>query len=103
MSCGIALVTGSSRGIGRAIALRLATDGFDVAVNDLGHLDHGLRTLEKEILDKGRRCAIVVADVSSESDVKGMVERVVAELGGLDVVSACSIFWSNRSKDWYLK
>lgn len=88
-SLGIALVTGSARGIGRAIALRLAQDGFDVAVNDIAARKGELEDLQKQITstNEGGRCAIVPADVSSESEVKGMIESVVQELGGLDVVS----------------
>lgn len=86
MSKGVALVTGSGQGIGRAISLRLADDGFDIAVNDIPSNQHNLESLVKEIESKGRKSTIVVADVSQEDQVKAMVEATVKNLGGLDVV-----------------
>ena len=82
---GVALVTGAARGIGRGIALRLADDGFDVAVNDLPNtpeLDEVIKTIE----GKGRRALAVPGDVSDESVVTDMIQRTVTTLGGLDVV-----------------
>ncbi|KII90724.1 hypothetical protein PLICRDRAFT_90491 [Plicaturopsis crispa FD-325 SS-3] len=87
-SKGVALVTGSARGIGRAIALRLADDGFDVAVNDVLASRDDLEALRTEILEKGRKSHVVPADVSVEEEVKEMVSITVAELGGLDVMVA---------------
>lgn len=86
-SLGVALVTGASQGLGRAIALRLADDGFDVAINDLPSAKDNLETLSKEILAKGRKTFTAIADVSVEADVEGMVATVVESLGQLDVVS----------------
>ena len=85
---GVALVTGAARGIGREIALRLATDGFDVAVNDLNSSSaKDIEEVKKEIEAKGRRSHIVYADVSNEPEVEAMVKSVVDTLGSLDVVS----------------
>lgn len=86
-SKGVALVTGASKGIGRAIALRLADDGFDVALNSRSSSKEELDTLSQEITQKGRRTSIVLGDVSQEADVRRMVDSTVRELGGLDVVS----------------
>ena len=83
----IALVTGAARGIGRAIALRLARDGLDVAVNDRSNSPE-LDGLVREIESKGRRALAVPGDVSLEADVKKTVGRVVQDLGSLDVVGA---------------
>ena len=83
---GVALVTGAAQGIGRAIALRLADDGFDVAVNDLPSAKDNLESLSQELIGKGRRTCIVPADVSVEAEVKSMVSAVVEELGELNVV-----------------
>jgi len=85
---GVALVTGSAQGIGRGIALRLADDGFDIAVNDISANKPNLASLAEEIRSKGRKALEVVADVSVEDEVKGMVESAVKELGGLDVMVA---------------
>ncbi|KZP26749.1 NAD(P)-binding protein [Athelia psychrophila] len=90
MSKGVALVTGSgsARGIGRAISLRLADDGFDVAVTDIPTNQRNLETLVEEIKAKGRKSCSILADVTQEEQVKMMVETVVRDLGGLDVMIA---------------
>jgi nucleoside-diphosphate-sugar epimerase len=84
---GVALVTGSAQGIGRGIALRLAEDGFDLALNDLPSNSKPLESLVAERQAKGRKTAIVLADVTVEAEVKAMVDNAVAALGSLDVVS----------------
>ncbi|WP_207955854.1 acetoin reductase [Rubrobacter marinus] len=87
-SARVALVTGAARGIGRGIALRLAEDGLDVAVNDVGANEEGLNEVAEEIRGVGRRTATIVADVSRADEVEGMVGRVAEELGRLDVMVA---------------
>ncbi len=86
MTTKVALVTGAARGIGRAIALRLAEDGLDVAVNDLPNTPE-LGDVVREIENKGRRSLAVPADVSLEEDVEKIIQQVVQKLGSLDVVS----------------
>jgi len=81
------LVTGAARGIGRGIALRLADDGFDVAVNDLPGT-HELDEVVEMIVGKGRRALAVPGDVSDEFVVADMIESTVKTLGGLDVMVA---------------
>jgi len=83
----VALVTGAARGIGRATALRLAEDGFDVAVNDLPNTPE-LNDVLEGIQSKGRRSLAVPADVSLESEVVRMVQDIVSKLGSLDVMVA---------------
>lgn len=85
----------SGQGIGRAIALRLADDGFDVAVNDIPSSVDKLEAVAEEIKTKGRKSSTHYADVSVERQVKDMIEAVVKEHGGLDVVSSKKIrkFW----------
>lgn len=87
-SKGVALVTGAGQGIGRAVALRLADDGFDVAVNDLPANMERVESLVHEIQSKGRASSMYLADVSQEDQVKAMIDGVVAEHGALDVMVA---------------
>ena len=83
-----ALVTGACRGIGKSIALRLARDGLDVAVNDIEANKSELESVAEEIRGAGRRSAAVTADVSVADEVEAMVGRVADELGSLDVMVA---------------
>lgn len=80
-----ALVTGSSRGIGKAIALALAEAGADVAVNYREH-DGEAQDLCGRIKGIGRRCIAVQADVSSASDVSRLAETVRRELGTVTIL-----------------
>ncbi|KAH9478057.1 Short-chain dehydrogenase [Psilocybe cubensis] len=83
---GVALITGASRGIGRAIAIRLAKDGFRVAINDLISAKNELEAVAKEITTNGSDAEMFFADVSVEDDVERMVDAVVRLMGGLDVM-----------------
>lgn len=84
----VALVTGAAQGIGRSIALRLAADGLNVAVNDVENNLDGLEMLAREIRDGGRRASTFVADISDSDEVETMVRSVAGELGRLDVMVA---------------
>ena len=81
----VALVTGASRGIGRAVALALAEAGADVAVNYLAREAPALETV-KTIEHLGRRAIPVPADVSLTAEVAGMVEVVEEDLGQVDIL-----------------
>ena len=96
----VALVTGTANkhGIGRAIALRLAREGADVAVNDRPIAPgedvpwrgqdgwNGTESLAAEIRALGRRGLAVTADITDRAQVAAMVERVTSELGAIDIL-----------------
>ncbi|KAJ7182849.1 acetoin reductase family protein [Mycena crocata] len=86
----VALVTGAARGIGKAIALRLAADGFDVAVNDIPQNATELSEVVQEIKELHVDSLACIADVSIEAQVQNMIEEVVAHFptGRLDVMIA---------------
>lgn len=81
----VALVTGSARGIGRAIALRLARDGFKVVVNDID-VTREAEAVVKEIQAASGEALALAADVSRPDQVKALVDRTVASFGRLDVL-----------------
>ncbi|PQO44276.1 SDR family oxidoreductase [Blastopirellula marina] len=81
----IALVTGSSRGMGRACALRLAEAGSDVIVNYVTSRTAAMETA-KEIRAMGRRSFVVKADVSQKDDVESMMEYVSEHIQQLDII-----------------
>ncbi|KAJ3763894.1 hypothetical protein EV360DRAFT_65944 [Lentinula raphanica] len=88
-SLGVALVTGAAQGIGKAIALRLANNGFRIALNDLPKMDEQLKTVAHEIARQtGVETFIAPGDVSKESDVERMVGHSAKALGGIDVMIA---------------
>jgi len=78
----IALVTGGGRGLGRAICLALAREGASVALTDL----HNAEQTAKEIEKLGGKALAFSADVLKEPEVKAMVDRIVAEWGGIDIL-----------------
>jgi 3-oxoacyl-[acyl-carrier protein] reductase len=91
----VALVTGGSRGIGRASAIALARAGYDVAVNYLRAADEAAAAV-REIQALGRRAVALQADVSAEQEVARLVSAAEQQLGPIDVlVNNAGI---NRSK-----
>jgi 3-oxoacyl-[acyl-carrier protein] reductase len=81
----VALVTGSGRGIGRAIAVALARAGADVAINYLTRAADA-KDAESEIAGHGRRSVVVQADVSKAAGVDRLVDRVRTELGHIEIL-----------------
>lgn len=81
----VALVTGSSRGIGRASALKLAEAGADVIVNYVTSQGAAMNVAEK-IAALGRNTWVVKADVSEEEDVESLMEFVGETVGRLDII-----------------
>ncbi|KAK2624551.1 hypothetical protein QTJ16_006501 [Diplocarpon rosae] len=83
-----AIVTGSARGIGRSIAIRLAEDGYDVCINDVVANQAGIDETVKEIQALGRLSYGHVADVSKLTEVEALIEAAVANLGPLNLMIA---------------
>lgn len=76
----VALVTGAARGIGKAIAARLQSDGATVAINDV------LEAELQQVMNEGIGSDAIVADVSVRAEVQAMVDRVVERFGKLDIL-----------------
>jgi 3-oxoacyl-[acyl-carrier protein] reductase len=81
----VSLVTGASRGIGRSIALALAKEGANVAVNYATSSD-AAKEVAEEIKGLGRRAMVIKADVAVKSEVDAMVKKVVDEFGKIDIM-----------------
>jgi len=80
----VAVVTGAGRGIGRAIAVAMASAGADVAV--ASRTESELEAVAEEIRSLGLGALVVRTDASVEAEMAALVERTVAELGGLDIM-----------------
>ena len=80
-----ALITGASRGIGKAIALKLAGQGANIAIPYLGDPAEAEQA-QKEIETLGVKCVMYVCDVSSFEASKEVVEKVIEEFGGVDIL-----------------
>src|SRR5690348_10495921 len=81
----VALVTGSGRGIGKAIALHFARHGADVVINFFRNREPAEETAH-EVEKLGRRALLVKADVGDLDDITRMFDEVEKEFGGLDIL-----------------
>ena len=81
----VALVTGSGRGIGKAIALKLAENGATLIINDVGDSAPAEQTVT-EIKNMNRQAMVVMTDVSSSTDVNRMVETAITTYGKVDIL-----------------
>jgi NAD(P)-dependent dehydrogenase (short-subunit alcohol dehydrogenase family) len=100
----VAIITGASKGIGRAIALGFAREGADVTL--AARSGSLLEDIAGEILQTGRRALPVVTDVTDEAAVENMVACTVEEFGRLDIlinnagISATRPVWGVRLEQW---
>lgn len=90
----VALITGSSRGIGRGCALEMARAGADIAVSYRTHPDEA-EAVAAEIRAMGRQALVVGADVADRSAVENLVNTTIAEFGHLDI-AVCNAAYSKR-------
>ena len=80
-----ALITGATRGIGKQIALTLAQNGYDIAINYRTENEALIET-KKQIEEKGVKCLTVQGDVSSFEDCERFVKEIINEYGKIDVL-----------------
>lgn len=80
------LVTGSSQGIGKTIALRFSSFGAQLALNDISSQEDKLKEVRQEIQEKGGKAEYFLADVSDRKQVQKMVEDIKQKFGKLDVL-----------------
>ncbi len=81
-----ALITGSSQGIGKSIALHLAKLGASIALNDIAAQEENLKTAREEIKSLGVDCQYFIADVSDYAQCQQMASDIKAKMGKLDIL-----------------
>lgn len=102
-----AIITGASRGIGRAVALMFAKQGADILVNDLV-VDDAAKQTVAEIEKLGRKAIAVAANVADYKSAQDMVHECVKSLGGVDIlvnnagISRPSMLLKMKEEDWDL-
>ncbi len=101
----VAIVTGSSSGIGQAIAMRFAQEGADIVIDYRSHSE-GANDTKTAVEKAGRRAVVVQADVSKVADTANLVEQAYAQLGGCHVlvnnagIEKGSDFWEVTEEDY---
>jgi NAD(P)-dependent dehydrogenase (short-subunit alcohol dehydrogenase family) len=104
----VAIVTGSTHGIGRGIAMKLASEGADVVVNSR-HIEGAKKAAEDIEATSGRRVLAFAADVSQSRQVDDMVKAILGKLGRIDILvnnaggsarERCSVFHESTEDVW---
>src|SRR5271154_3997310 len=96
----VAVVTGASRGIGKALAIRLAQEGADVVVaakseESTERLPGSIHETADAIRALGRRALAIATNVRDEDAIRNMIERTIAEFGRLDIlVNNAGVIWA---------
>jgi 3-oxoacyl-[acyl-carrier protein] reductase len=88
-----ALITGGSRGIGRAAAILLAKAGADVAIVYHSH-EAAATSVKNEITSRGRKCQLLKADISKGAEVRAAVETMTREFGRVDILVNNAGIWT---------
>jgi 3-oxoacyl-[acyl-carrier protein] reductase len=94
----VALITGASRGIGAATAIRFAEQGTHVALNYFRH-EAAASDVSARAREHGVRCVAIQADVSQFNDVRAMFDRTLDEFGRVDIVVANAGIWTGDAVD----
>ena len=92
-----ALVIGARRNMGKGFALGLAEAGADVAVTDLNTESGQLKAVSEQIEDMGRKSIHLKTDISSQKEVKAMVEEVIQALGRIDILMNVAVMYHMKS------
>ena len=92
-----ALVIGARRNMGKGFALGLAEAGADVAVTDLNTESGQLDVVSEEIKAMGRKSISIKTDISSQADVKNMIDTVMQEFGGIDILMNVAVMYHMKS------
>ncbi len=101
----VVLVTGSSRGIGRSIAVSFAKEGANVIIN-YKNSDKEAKVLSEILSTYGNSCMCIKADVSKENEVKNMIEKIISKYGKIDVlvnnagIAIDAEFEDRKVEDW---
>ena len=82
----VVLITGGAQGIGKAIALELGKQGYDIVINYLSSKKEAEILKDKIIKDYGVRCIAIQCDVSKENEVDKIISTIEAKLGGVDIL-----------------
>jgi len=91
----VALITGGDSGIGRAVALAFAREGADVLISYLNE-DVDADETARVVREAGRKAVLAPGDISEEAHCRSLVERTIAELGGLDILVNNAAFQMTR-------